>query len=203
MHLQLTIVHRERNVVFVYISDSNYVLRVKEYITKVTDIPVGAQKLSFGGIELKNNNKLEDYHLPINAGLLLTLSQGYALRYQVFVKVSFRENPIRVRIGLGTTLKQILQSLSSSLQVPVDQLLLSYGGRMFVEEDTKKALVDLGVKSDEVLELTVVETYRWILKSWDHLHGCLVIIECIFSIPKCIKIALTSFYSLMKYTMVL
>lgn len=160
MHLQLTIVHRERNVVFVYISDSNYVLRVKEYITKVTGIPVGAQKLSFGGIELKNNNKLEDYHLPINAGLLLTLSQGYALRYQVFVKVSFRENPIRVRIGLGTTLKQILQSLSSSLQVPVDQLLLSYGGRMFVEEDTKKALVDLGVKSDEVLELTVVETYR-------------------------------------------
>ncbi|VDK34294.1 unnamed protein product [Taenia asiatica] len=141
-------------------SDSNYVLRVKEYITEVTDIPVGAQKLSFGGMELQNNKKLKDYHLPVNAGLLLTLSQGYALRYQVYVKVSFRKNPIRVRIGLGTTLKQILQSLSSSLQVPADQLLLSYEGRLFKEKDAKKALVDLGVKSDEVLELTVMETFR-------------------------------------------
>ncbi|KAL5111791.1 hypothetical protein TcWFU_003544 [Taenia crassiceps] len=160
MHLQLTILHRGRNVVFVYISDSNYVLRVKEYITKVTDIPVGAQKLSFGGMELKNNKKLKDYDLPVNAGLLLTLSQGYALRYQVFVKVPFKKSPIRIRIGLGTTLKQILQSLSSSLQVPVDQLLLFYKGCLFKEKDAKKALVDLGVKSDEVLELTVLETNR-------------------------------------------
>ncbi|VDM26821.1 unnamed protein product [Hydatigera taeniaeformis] len=160
MHLQLTIVHRERNVVFVYTSDNNYVLRVKEYITKVTDIPVSVQKLSFGGVELKNNTKLKEYHLPVNAGILLNLSQGYALRYQVYVKVSFRKNPIRVRIGLGTTLKQVIQSLSSSLQVPAEQLLLSYNDRLLTEKDAKKALIDLGIKSDEVLDLTVVDMWR-------------------------------------------
>lgn len=157
MHLQLTIVHRERNIVFVYTNDNNYVLRVKEYITRVTDIPVGVQKLSFGGMQLRNNKKLKDYNLPVNAGLILTLSQGHALRYQIFVKVSFRNNPIRVRIGLGTTLKQIQEALSSSLQVPANQLMLSHNGRLFAEKDADKTLVDLGVKSDEVLELMVVE----------------------------------------------
>ena len=66
-----------------------------------------------------------------------------------------RKNPIRVRIGLGTTLRQVLRALSMSVGVNSSQLALIHQGQGFSSKDENVPLVDLGVRSNETLQLII------------------------------------------------
>lgn len=158
MYLQLTIIYRHRGVVFVYIDEEHNVEKVKHRISKVTGLPTHVQKLYFGGNELKNSRSLKSYGLPKRCGLLLQLAQGYALRFQIYVRAPHNtKNPIRIRIGLGTTLRQIRRALSAATQIPSDLFVLATDRQIFSNKVEDTPLVDLGVKSNDVLNMIVRE----------------------------------------------
>ncbi|VDD83057.1 unnamed protein product [Mesocestoides corti] len=153
MTLRLAIIHRDKILTPVTIDEDATVSDLKFHIADLINVAPEAQTLTFDGVLLENWRQLKLYKFPAKAALSLDVPLDHSSKFKIFVKLPSRTRPLKLRVGMATTLGDVKRILSQTQNLPLDQQVLVYKSCVFDAEDDNRLLASLKIAANAKLEV--------------------------------------------------